>query len=212
MSKIISFIGYSGSGKTTLIEKLMEFVREENLNFGVIKHTPEGFDLKEEKDKDSFRLKTHGASRVALFSNENKVVFVNEALNLQKFIFELFDSLDLIFVEGFKNEKGIDKILVIERAEDIRDFDLLEVIAVFSFQDLNLSIDKPFFKEEDIGKLWELIKGLSERKVKIYVNQEEIPINSFVENLFYNIIFSMIKSLKLPWEEIKSIEIKWKNS
>ncbi|MGB9857528.1 MAG: molybdopterin-guanine dinucleotide biosynthesis protein B [Dictyoglomaceae bacterium] len=211
MSKIVSFIGSSGSGKTSLIEKLLEFSIEEDLKVGVIKHTQEGFEV-EEPGKDSARFKLHGARRVAVFSKGEKVIFIKGDISLQDFIFEFFEPYDLIFLEGFKSEKGIDKILVIRNPKEIKDFDLSEVIAVFSFKNFNLDIDKPFFKEGSIRELWEFIKKLPERKVKLYVNGEEVSINSFVENLFYNMILSMVKSLKIPSEEVETIEIKWKNS
>lgn len=52
-----------------------------------------------------------------------------------------------------------------------------------------------------------------EKRVILKINNEEIPLNSFVQELISSTILGMISSLKKKEEEIESVEIaiKWED-
>lgn len=209
--RVISFVGKSGSGKTRLIESLIGLGKEEGLKIGVIKHTKFGFEIDKE-GKDSFRFKIAGGNRIGIFSEGEKVVFLEEGMKLWRFIFESFFTCDLVLVEGFKEDKDLNKILVIGSPEDLKDFDVSSMIGIYSDEKYELNLDKPYFSSEDLRELWEFIKNLPGSELLLYVNGESVPLNPFVQEMLFSMILGMVKPLKLPQKEVRTIEIKWKSS
>lgn len=209
--KVVSFVGKSGSGKTRLIESLIRLGKEEGLKIGAIKHAKFGFEIDKE-GKDSFRFKMAGGDRIGIFSEEEKVVFLKEGVKLQRFIFESFFTCDLVLVEGFKEDKDLNKILVIGSPEDLKDFDISSIIGIYSDEKYELNLEKPYFSSKDLRELWEFIRNFPDREIVLYVNGEMVPLNPFLQDMFFSLILGMVKPLKLPQKEVRTIEIKWKSS
>ena len=105
---IIGFAAYSGTGKTTLLKQLIPTLREKSLRVALIKHAHHNFDV-DKPGKDSYELRKAGATPTLIASAMRTVLMIDketqEEPDLQTLI-QYFDkeSIDVILVEGFKNE------------------------------------------------------------------------------------------------------------
>ncbi len=100
---IFAFAAYSGTGKTTIIEKLVLALKAEGLRVAVIKHDGHDFDIDKE-GKDSWRFTKAGAD-ISLISSKNKTAFIEKRPSDLPGLIELIHDVDIILVEGYKNEK-----------------------------------------------------------------------------------------------------------
>ncbi|MEY4769165.1 MAG: molybdopterin-guanine dinucleotide biosynthesis protein MobB [Pseudomonadota bacterium] len=139
---IIGFVAASGSGKTTLLTELLPILTARGWRVGVIKHSHHAFEIDYPR-KDSFRLRTAGASPVMIVSPHRRAI-ISE---LNQLHIELSEQLayfpqhevDLILVEGFKSA-SIPKI-EIYRQEFNSHFEYLtdsEIIALATDAPLSL--------------------------------------------------------------------------
>lgn len=103
--KVVGFAGYSGSGKTTLVERLIPALKLRGLRVSVVKHAHHKFDI-DHPGKDTFRHREAGAFEVVAASNRRLALireFEREAtLTVHQLIAELYDGVDWVLVEGFK--------------------------------------------------------------------------------------------------------------
>ncbi len=103
--KIVGFAGFSGSGKTTLVESLIGALKIRGLRVSVIKHAHHAFDI-DHPGKDTFRHREAGAFEVVVASSKRVALmreFEREAeLNVHHLIAELYEGVDWVLVEGFK--------------------------------------------------------------------------------------------------------------
>ena len=116
---LLGFCAYgSGIGKTTLLTNLIPVLTQHGLRISVIKHAHHTFDI-DHPGKDSFRLRESGAvqmllgsrHRWALMTELSRIPHDHEP-RLSELLPHVDPSLvDLIVVEGFKNE-AIPKIEV----------------------------------------------------------------------------------------------------
>jgi molybdopterin-guanine dinucleotide biosynthesis protein B len=104
--KVVGFAGYSGSGKTTLVEQLIPALRLRGLRVSVVKHAHHSFDI-DQAGKDTFRHRDAGAFEVVVASAKRLALmreFEREArLSVHQLIAELYDGVDWVLVEGFKD-------------------------------------------------------------------------------------------------------------
>ena len=106
---IVGFVGSSGTGKTTLLTQLIPELTARGLRIGLIKHSHHDFQI-DQPGKDSFRLRQAGAATVMLVSRHRRAIITeiapvrDPALDDQLQYIDQSD-LDLLLVEGFKNEK-----------------------------------------------------------------------------------------------------------
>ncbi|MFS2225339.1 molybdopterin-guanine dinucleotide biosynthesis protein MobB [Pantoea sp. B65] len=148
MLPLIAFAAWSGTGKTTLLKQLIPRLKARNVRCGLIKHTHHRMDI-DTPGKDSYELRKAGADQVLVASQQRWALMTetpdhDQPLDLH-FLASRLDtsSLDLVLVEGFKDE-AVAKI-VLWRAESGRDLsELLDnhVIAVAS--DTQFSLDIPW--------------------------------------------------------------------
>lgn len=112
--KVAGFAGYSGSGKTHLVERLIPALKLRGLRVSVVKHAHHKFDIDHE-GKDTFRHREAGAFEVVVASRNRLALmreFEQEAqLSVHHLIAELYDGVDWVLVEGFK-ESDLPKIEV----------------------------------------------------------------------------------------------------
>jgi len=106
---VLGFVAASGTGKTTLLVALIPLLKNLGLRIGVIKHSHHNFQI-DQPGKDSFRLRTAGASPVVVVSPHRRAVITEISPERKPSLGEelkQFESagLDLILVEGFKAEK-----------------------------------------------------------------------------------------------------------
>ncbi len=103
---VVGFAGYSGSGKTTLVEQLIPALRLRGLRVSVVKHAHHSFDI-DHPAKDTFRHREAGAFEVVVASGKRLALmreFEREArLTVHQLIAELYDGVDWVLVEGFKD-------------------------------------------------------------------------------------------------------------
>lgn len=112
---IVRFVSKrSGVGKTFIASKVVEKLVRAGYSVGVIKHSVSSISLEE---KDSSKYLTAGALKVAVASREI-VLLYNRALS--DVLSELVNYVDepLIIVEGFKNTKIGDNIVIAESLEE----------------------------------------------------------------------------------------------
>jgi len=104
--KVVGFSGFSGSGKTTLVERLIPALKMRGLRVSVVKHAHHKFDI-DHPGKDTHRHREAGAFEVVVASGKRLALmreFEQEAtLTVHHLIAELYDGVDWVLVEGFKD-------------------------------------------------------------------------------------------------------------
>jgi molybdopterin-guanine dinucleotide biosynthesis protein B len=103
--KVIGFAGFSGSGKTTLVERLIPVLKMRGLRVSVVKHAHHKFDI-DHPGKDTWRHREAGAFEVVVAS-DRRLALIREferpaQLSVHQLIAELYDGVDWVLVEGFK--------------------------------------------------------------------------------------------------------------
>jgi molybdopterin-guanine dinucleotide biosynthesis protein B len=103
--KAIGFAGFSGSGKTQLVERLIPALKMRGLRVSVVKHAHHDFDI-DHPGKDTYRHREAGAFEVVVAS-DRRLALMREfeqpgKLSVHHLIAELYDGVDWVLVEGFK--------------------------------------------------------------------------------------------------------------
>lgn len=106
---IVGFAAFSGTGKTTLLKELLPLLRERGLRVGVVKHAHHSFEM-DYPGKDSYELRKSGAAQMLIASRARWALVVERARDREPLLDEVLleldqASLDLILVEGFKEER-----------------------------------------------------------------------------------------------------------
>ena len=106
---LLGFCAYSGTGKTTLLTQLIPVLKEHGLKIGLVKHAHHQFDT-DLPEKDSYKLRKAGACEM-LVASAKRWALVHESPErkddpvLEELLPYLsLGELDLVLVEGFKNE------------------------------------------------------------------------------------------------------------
>ncbi len=105
MMKVVGFAGFSGSGKTTLVEGVIAALKIRGLRVSIIKHAHHAFDI-DHPGKDTYRHREAGAFEVMIASSR-RVALIREferenEVNVHHLIAELYEGVDWVLVEGFK--------------------------------------------------------------------------------------------------------------
>jgi molybdopterin-guanine dinucleotide biosynthesis protein B len=147
---ILQIVGYQNNGKTTLVQKLVRRFTNQGHVVGTIKHhghggKPEAGD----EQKDTFRHRQAGAAVTGVEgAGMLQIHAEKEGWTLLEIIgiYEKF-PLDLILIEGYKQEK-YEKVVLIRSVEEMPLLDGLQnVMCVISWEPV-ASTDKrgyPFF-------------------------------------------------------------------
>ncbi|MDH3315698.1 MAG: molybdopterin-guanine dinucleotide biosynthesis protein MobB [Gammaproteobacteria bacterium] len=106
---IVGFAAYSGTGKTTLLKKLLPLLKARGVRVGMVKHAHHTFDV-DQPGKDSYELRKAGAAQMLIASRTRWALMVERPREkdpqLDEVLLELDQAaLDLILVEGFKQER-----------------------------------------------------------------------------------------------------------
>ena len=114
---ILGFSAFSGTGKTTLLNKVIANLAQHKIRIAYLKHAHHNFEI-DYQGKDSYEC-YHAGARQVLISSNKRFALINryqKELDLWALVNKLdLDNLDLILVEGFKNEKF--KKIELQRAE-----------------------------------------------------------------------------------------------
>lgn len=214
MRPIISIVGQSGVGKTTLIEKLILELLKRGYQVAAVKHVPHDFDIDYE-GKDTWRYAKAGACTVIISSKRKMALIkhVDEEIRPDKLGDLYLEDVDIIIAEGYKKEK-IPKIEVFRKMcqEGLlcgKD-DFLFAVA----SDVTLDLDLPVLDINNAGAVAEfIIKEIIQKKRKtsrvvLRVNDQKIPLNRFVKEMFKHVFTAMISTLKLKRIDIpKKLEL-----
>jgi molybdopterin-guanine dinucleotide biosynthesis protein B len=102
---VVGLAGFSKSGKTTFLEQLVTELKERGYRVGVIKHTHHPVTL-DQPGTDSWRHTQAGATMVALAAPGCISVIKPCAGDPDpEQVMALFDGVDLIIIEGYKQGK-----------------------------------------------------------------------------------------------------------
>lgn len=104
--KVAGFSGFSGSGKTHLVERLIPALKLRGLRVSVVKHAHHSFDI-DHPGKDTYRHREAGAFEVVVAS-DRRLALMREfeqpaRLTVHQLLAELYDGVDWVLVEGFKD-------------------------------------------------------------------------------------------------------------
>ncbi len=104
--KVVGFAGFSGSGKTMLVERLIPALKLRGMRVSVVKHAHHDFDI-DHPGKDTWRHREAGAFEVVVAS-DRRLALIREfeqpaRLSVHHLIAELYDGVDWVLVEGFKD-------------------------------------------------------------------------------------------------------------
>ena len=209
---ILCIAGRSDTGKTTLILNLLPFFKGDGLKVGVVKNCPHGFDVEDKEGKDSWRFSQAGSDGVLLTSPQGMVIFrsIPEG-RVKSWVQEFFYDYDVVLLEGFSGEPGIEKVNVLRRGiyEKV-EFPEEELLAVVA--DFPVGAKVPVFHHRDVEGLYKLIlkrlKEEKERNFLLEVNGKEVPVNRFVERIFTGVVREMVESLRREEKEVREISLK----
>jgi molybdopterin-guanine dinucleotide biosynthesis protein MobB len=135
----------SGMGKTTLVESLIKIFKSRNHTIGILKYDVKKFEIDRE-GKDSYRFSRAGADNVIIASSKKLAMI--QSLKEEKTIEEivnLFGDLEIILIEGFKNNiypkievhrKSVDDNLLYKNPN----YDISNIIAIASDEKLDVNI------------------------------------------------------------------------
>ena len=165
--KVIGFAGYSGSGKTTLVERLIPPLRLMGLRVSVVKHAHHRFDI-DQAGKDTFRHREAGAFEIVVASDK-RLALMREfeqslQLSVHHLIAELYDGVDWVLVEGFK-DSDLQKIEVWREASQkparYMDDDFIVAIATDEPGKLPYSTLRPVLDLNDASEVaaWMVANG-----------------------------------------------------
>lgn len=114
--KTVGFVGFSGSGKTTLATQVAAELTRRGLRVAALKNAHHGFDM-DKPGKDSWRYREAGASQVIVRTDHRWAMLVEtpEQPPVETLLAK-FENVDVIIVEGFKNEGAFPKIEVRRQA------------------------------------------------------------------------------------------------
>jgi molybdopterin-guanine dinucleotide biosynthesis protein B len=194
-----AIIGDSNTGKTRLIRQLIPELKKRGHSVAVIKHCSHGYNFDLE-GKDSWEYTEAGAGAVALISPDQFAVLQQRASKVNSVFvaLEYFKDVDIIFIEGFRKERGLKKIEVLRKGKNEKVKGPLEdLIAVVS--DGKVDVDKPVFHPDQISEMADFLEsslGYRKSHVVLDVDGRSIPVKPFVQKMLQNVVLGMVTSLE----------------
>lgn len=161
MIPLLAIAAWSGTGKTTLLKKLIPALCERGIHPGLIKHTHHNMDI-DTPGKDSYELRKAGAAQTMVASQQRWALMTEtpeeKALDLDYLVGRMdHSSLDLVLVEGFKQEEIAKIVLFRSGAGHEIDELLMDEYVIAVASDVPLAVDVPVLDLDDIGEMVEFI-------------------------------------------------------
>jgi molybdopterin-guanine dinucleotide biosynthesis protein B len=203
MPKFLALSGYHNSGKTTVGTYIVAKLSEKGYKVGVIKSTKETTEETDKPGSDTFKYRKAGARQVVLFQRDRMTLFIEDMPKEKDKVFSLFERLffdyDLVILEGFKEWKDIPKIWLKRNDEEglPEGIENIQMVAEAKDKERILSFVEDYLGVQNNGD------------IKIFVNDEDIPLKPHLKLLCQNIMLGILASLKgVPKiEEVKTIEV-----
>lgn len=182
--RIIGISGTSSSGKTLLIEELTKYFSSKGYSVATVKCSKhEQFDI---IGKDTLRHRIAGACYTIGLA-EKETILLTRKISLFDAINLLLPPVDYVFVEGCDKEK-LPRIVVGGNSS--------EAFAHW----------KP---GEKIDEIINKINSLPEESIQLIIDNKKIPMNPFVQKVFFKLVYSLASLLKdVNIEKAKSLIIK----
>ncbi|XBS69832.1 molybdopterin-guanine dinucleotide biosynthesis protein MobB [Acerihabitans sp. KWT182] len=155
---LLAITAFSGTGKTTLLKQLIPLLDNMGVRVGLIKHTHHKVDV-DTPGKDSYELRKAGARQTMVASDARWALMTenqeNEMPSLSWLASQMDPRLvDLILVEGFKNEP-VPKIALF-RSDTGKDWrPLIDEYVIAVAGDVNVDITLPVLdinQPEDVAE------------------------------------------------------------
>ena len=213
--KIVGVAGTKDTGKTTLVTRIVRELTKRGYQVATIKHTHHDFDL---EGKDTWKHREAGAELV-VGSGENTFFLFKGKMDLDKIIkiVEKIKDPDYILIEGLKHSKyskisttnskdefTITNVNVFEMEEgDIGPLvDLIEErsYGIIPYADCGecgfencLEMSQAIVKGNGSEKTCQMKKLM---EAELFIGEERIPLNPFVQDFIKNSVMGMVKTLK----------------
>ncbi|NAZ31016.1 MAG: molybdopterin-guanine dinucleotide biosynthesis protein B [Caldimicrobium sp.] len=203
MPKFLALSGYHNSGKTTVGTYIVAKLSEKGYKVGVIKSTKETTEETDKPGSDTFKYRKAGARLVALFQRDKMTLFIEDMPKEKDEVFTLFERLffdyDLVILEGFKEWRDVPKIWLKRNDEEELPEGIENIQMVAEAKD----------KERILNFVEDYLGVQNNGDIKIFVNDEDIPLKPHLKLLCQNILLGILASLKgVPKiEEVKTIEV-----
>jgi molybdopterin-guanine dinucleotide biosynthesis protein B len=203
MPKFLALSGYHNSGKTTVGTYIVAKLSEKGYKVGVIKSTKETTEETDKPGSDTFKYRKAGARQVVLFQRDRMTLFIKDMPKEKDKVFSLFERLffdyDLVILEGFKEWRDVPKIWLKRNDEEEppEGIENIQMVAKAKDKDRILSFVEDYLGAQNNGD------------IKIFVNDEDIPLKPHLKLLCQNIMLGILASLRgVPKiEEVKTIEV-----
>jgi molybdopterin-guanine dinucleotide biosynthesis protein B len=203
MPKFLALSGYHNCGKTTVGTYIVAKLSEKGYKVGVIKSTKETTEETDKPGSDTFKYRKAGARQVALFQRDRMTLFIEDLPKDKDKVFSFFERLffdyDLVILEGFKEWRDVPKIWLKRNDEEGLPEGIENIQMVAEAKD----------KERILSFVEEYLEAQNNGDIKIFVNDEDIPLKPHLKLLCQNIMLGILASLKgVPKiEEVKTIEV-----
>ena len=203
MPKFLALSGYHNSGKTTVGTYIVAKLSEKGFKVGVIKSTKETTEETDKPGSDTFKYRKAGAKQVVFFQRDRITLFIEDLPKDKDKVFTLFERLffdyDLVIFEGFKEWRDMPKIWLKRDDEEELPEGIENIQMVVEAKD----------KEKILNFVEDYLGVQNNGDIKIFVNDEDIPLKPHLKLLCQNILLGILASLKgVPKiEEVKTIEV-----
>ncbi len=155
MIPFVSLAGYSNSGKTTVMASLIRIIKSRGYKVAAVKHAAHGYSM-DPSGTDSWHYAQAGADQVAIVGPDSLTIheFYQVEKSLQE-ILERIKNVDIILVEGFKNEPG--PKIEIYRQEHSAGRIPMSSSAMAIVSDVSIADDLPRFSFDELEELADFI-------------------------------------------------------
>ena len=159
MIPVLAFVGRSNSGKTTLLVKLIPELRKRGYRVAVVKHTRHQGVETDLPGKDTRRLWEAGAEQT-VFCTPDRIVHTRRVPTEPSLreILRGIQDVDLVILEGYKQEADVPKIEVVRAERSSEPLDGLSGRIACVSDVSALACDEPCFDLEDIEALASFIE------------------------------------------------------
>ena len=225
MFKMVAVVGFKKSGKTIVVESLVRELVRRGHRVGTIKHIREPDFTIDQKGKDTWRHARAGAS-IVISVAPREVATIDRRVGKLEDVVRRIRGIDFLVIEGFRELKGIPKIVVVRSESDLKKLDDDFTIAC-------VGGDSKTLKRSEVAALAKLVEqkamppmfGLDCRRcgyktcedftraalagkicakdckavfgnVELRVDGKLVPLNPFVQDFLAGATVGMLSSLK----------------